>query len=115
MHFRTAGLRVPRWSCRSARVIPTIPRFDAEAFEFYIALHKYPIEIRRLWGSDIASLANADYILMCENDQGYATLFSNENPKLNAFVEEHPEQFQLMERFSLPNSDVIRLYKVQRL
>jgi 4-amino-4-deoxy-L-arabinose transferase-like glycosyltransferase len=96
-------------------LIPSIPRFDAEAFEFYIALHRYPIEVRRLWGTDVATLVNTDYILLCENDQGYATLFSNDNPKLNDFVMGHPDQFQLMERFQLPNADVIRLYKVQRL
>ena len=95
-------------------MIPTIPRFDPEAFEFYITLHQYPIEVRRLWNSDIASLADNDYIVLCENDQGYATLFSNEMPKLNGFVQAHPDRFQLVERFSLPNADVIRLYKVQR-
>ena len=95
-------------------MIPTIPRFDPEAFEFYIAQHKYQIEVRRLWNSDVASLGNNDYILMCENDQGYATLFSNEMPKLNAFVQENPDRFHLVERFTLPNADVIRLYKVRR-
>jgi 4-amino-4-deoxy-L-arabinose transferase-like glycosyltransferase len=94
-------------------MIPTIPRFDPEAFEFYIALHRYAIEVRRLWNSDIASLANNDYIVVCENDQGYATLFSNEMPKLNDFVQAHPDRFQLVDQFSLPNADVIRLYKVQ--
>jgi 4-amino-4-deoxy-L-arabinose transferase-like glycosyltransferase len=96
-------------------MIPTIPRFDAEAFEFYIALHNYPVQVHRLWGAGVNALGTADYILMCENDQGYATLFSNDNPKLNAYVMEHPEQFQLVERLLLPNADVIRLYKVQKL
>src|SRR5262249_22173878 len=96
-------------------MIPSIPRFDGEAFEFYIALHKYPIEVRRLWGAGVNSLGTTDYILMCENDQGYATLFTNDNPKLNAYVMEHPDQFLLLERFLLPNADVIRLYKVQKL
>jgi hypothetical protein len=96
-------------------MIPTIPRFDPEAFEFYIALHKYPVEIRRLWGADVASLANNDYIVLCENDQGYASLFSSEMPKLNAFVLANPDRFQLIQRFTLPNADIIRLYKVQRL
>jgi 4-amino-4-deoxy-L-arabinose transferase-like glycosyltransferase len=96
-------------------MIPTIPRFDPEAFEFYIALHKYQVEIRRLWGADVSALANNDYIVLCENDQGYASLFSNEMPKLNEFVLAHPDRFQLVQRFTLPNADIIRLYKVQRL
>jgi hypothetical protein len=93
-------------------IIPTIPRFDPEAFEFYIALHRYRIEMRRLWNSEVAAVASSDYILLSENDQGYATLFSQEMPKLNAFVLENPDRFELMERFSLPNAAVIRLYKV---
>jgi 4-amino-4-deoxy-L-arabinose transferase-like glycosyltransferase len=96
-------------------MIPTIPRFDPEAFEFYIALRKYPVVVQRLWDSDVASLTNADYVVLSENDQGYATLFSNEMAKLNAFVMENPGRFQLVERFSLPNAAIIRLYKVQRL
>ena len=96
-------------------MIPSIPRFDAEAFEFYIALHKYPIVVQRLWNSDVASLANTDYIVLSENDQGYATLFSNEMSKLNDFVFTNPDRFHLVERFSLPNAGIIRLYKVQRL
>jgi hypothetical protein len=96
-------------------MIPSIPRFDAEAFEFYIALHKYRIVVQRLWNSDVASLTNTDYIVLSENDQGYATLFSNEMSKLNDFVFTNPDRFQLVERFSLPNAGIIRLYKVQRL
>ena len=97
---------------RSARLgmVPDIPRFDTSAFEFYIALSKAPVTITRVGTLDAGAIANNDFILVSEQDRGWA--FARQDPAINAYVFGHPELFRMVESFSLPNGDVIRLYKV---
>ncbi len=96
-------------------IIPSIPRFDPEAFEFYSALRKYPITVKRLWYFDEISIAEQDYILMSEGDQGHAAFFSDDLIRINQYILNHPEEFQLVDRLTLPSSVAIRLYKVMPL
>lgn len=94
-------------------MIPDIPRFDALAFEFYIALRKEPVVIHRLWAFDEPALWNNDYVLMSEKGQGFAEFFSRDLKRINRYILDRPERFEVLEWFPLPNGEVIRLYKVR--
>ncbi len=91
---------------------PDIPRFDALAFDFYITLRKLPVTINRLPAFNEGAITDNDYILVSEKDHGFET-GSDVPPdlgKINQYVFSHPA-FRMIESFSLPNGDVIRLYK----
>ena len=74
-------------------VVPEIPRFDSSAFQFYAALGNFPVSFSRPFNPGDA-VANSDYILV------------------NDYILSRPERFEVLERFPLPNGDIIRLYKV---
>ena len=95
-------------------MVPDIPRFDSLAFEFYISLWKFPVTINRLWTFDVGAIGNNDYILVSENDQGWAPNFSNDLKNINQYILGRSDSFHVVESFPLPNGDVIRLYKVGR-
>jgi 4-amino-4-deoxy-L-arabinose transferase-like glycosyltransferase len=100
-----------------------IPRFDAEAFEFYGALHNYPIEVTRLWDFNEDAIANQSFILLCEGDQGNAAFYSNAEMErqlknlhqISQFILDRPERFQLTDRFVVPSGQSIRLYRPKAL
>jgi 4-amino-4-deoxy-L-arabinose transferase-like glycosyltransferase len=92
-------------------LVPSIPRFDAEAFEFYGALHKYPINVTRLWYYTEDAVTGQDYILLSEGDQGHAAFYSRDLSRINQFIFDRPGQFQLVDRFTLPTGQNIRLYR----
>lgn len=93
-------------------MIPDIPRFDLQAFQFYITLSKLPVTVNRLAIFDRGGIENNDYILLSENDQGWAPNYSHDLNSINQYILGHPESFHIVETFPLPNRDVIRLYKV---
>ena len=95
-------------------MVPDIPRFDTLAFEFYITLRKLPVTITRLGIFSESAIAANDYVLVSEKDDGFETGsdFTQDLGKINQYVFGHPEAFHMMDSFSLPNGDVIRLYKV---
>ena len=93
-------------------MVPDIPRFDSMAFEFYIALWRFPVTINRLWTFDQGAIGNNDYILVSEKDQGWAPNFSRDLDNINQYIYGRSDFFRRIESFSLPNGDVIRLYKV---
>jgi 4-amino-4-deoxy-L-arabinose transferase-like glycosyltransferase len=90
-------------------IIPSIPRFDPDAFEFYIALHKYPVTISRLRQFDERMLVNQDYVLMSESDQGYA--YSSDLGHMNQNILDRPDNFKMIDRFMIPSGQFVRLYK----
>ena len=94
-------------------MIPDIPRFDSAAFEFYILARQDRVVVRRLNDLDTADIQNNDYILLSEGAQGYPGLISSEADRITGYVLDHPEAFEVIEWFPLPNGEIIRLYRVQ--
>jgi len=92
-------------------IVPDIPRFDSIAFSFYVALDKLPVTIHPLWTFDPSRIADNDYILVSEKDQGWAPNFTKDVDQIDQFILTHPESFRLVDRFLLPNGDAIRLYR----
>jgi 4-amino-4-deoxy-L-arabinose transferase-like glycosyltransferase len=97
-------------------LVPDIPRFDAQAFMFYTRLKKVPVAINRLAFFDEPSIVNNDYILASEKDSGFepGSFFTSDLKHINQYLARRSDLFQTLETFSLPNGDVIRLYKVAR-
>ena len=93
-------------------IVPDIPRFDSIAFNFYVALLKLPVTINPVWTFDQGRIAGNDFILVSEKDQGWAPNFTRDVDRIDQFILTHPELFRLVDRFSLPNGDAIRLYRV---
>jgi hypothetical protein len=93
-------------------MIPDIPRFDWGAFQFYIALSKRPVVFNRIVFFDEGVISNNDFILMSENDQGWASNVSADLKKINRYILDRPDHFHIVDAFPLPNGDMIRLYKV---
>ncbi|MBI4475064.1 MAG: glycosyltransferase family 39 protein [Acidobacteria bacterium] len=92
-------------------IIPDIPRFDSHAFEFYINLHRLPVVLNRVWFFYEPGIKGNDYILLSEKDQGWLPHFSRDADRINNYVLNHPELFQVADTFTLPNGARIRLYK----
>ncbi len=95
-------------------MVPDIPRFDSLAFQFYITLQKLPVALNRLAVFNPEAITRNDYILVSEKDRGFepGSAFTSDLSKINAYIFSHPETFQSIDSFTLPNGDVIRLYKV---
>src|SRR5262249_15959148 len=96
-------------------MIPDIPRFDSAAFQFYITLWKLPVTVDRIVTMNPAALGSEDYILVSEKDRGFeaGSFFTDDLKNINPYVLGRPDTFQFVEMFSLPNGDVIRLYKAR--
>ena len=95
-------------------LIPDLPRFDVPAFQFYIDRDRYPVVIRRQYLPEEADVRKNDYLLMSRGEQ---TAFASPAPhayEINAYILAHPELFRLVETFSLPNGEIIRLYRCVR-
>ncbi len=101
---------------RSIRLgmVPDIPRFDTFAFEFYITLKKLPVSVNRLGVFDEQAIRDNDYILISEKDEGFepGSSFTSDLRHINEYVSHRSGEFRIVESFSLPNGDVIHLYKV---
>jgi hypothetical protein len=95
-------------------MVPDIPRFDSLAFQFYVQLRNLPVTINRLGVFDQGAIASNDYILISEKDQGFepGSAYTSDLRNINHYIFSHPETFHMVESFTLPNGDVIRLYKV---
>jgi hypothetical protein len=95
-------------------MVPDIPRFDTLAFEFYITLKKLPVSVNRLAVFDPHAIANNDYILISEKDDGFepGSVFTSDLKQIHHYIEQQTGTFHRLESFSLPNGDVIHLYKV---
>jgi hypothetical protein len=72
---------------------PDIPSFDAQAFEYEIALRKAPVVVSRISASDDTAAENHDYLLVSASDIG------------------HTKGLDLVESFTLPGGAVISLLK----
>lgn len=94
-------------------IIPDIPRFDSQAFEFYTLVRQDPVLVHRLARPDQESLRNNDFILLSEGAAEYPGSFAPEHAEVNRHVLDHPEQFEVVEWFPLPDGEVIRLYRVR--
>ena len=93
-------------------IVPDIPRFDSIAFRFYAALDKLPVTVNQVWAFNQSQIADNDFILVSEKDQGWAPNFTRDVDRIDEFILKHSEAFHLVERFTLPNGDTIRLYRV---
>jgi hypothetical protein len=97
-------------------MVPDIPRFDALAFQFYITLKRMPVVLTRLAHFDEEAIKKNDYLLVSEKDHGFepGSAFTADLGVINRYIAGSPETFQVLDSFSLPNGDMIRLYKVER-
>jgi 4-amino-4-deoxy-L-arabinose transferase-like glycosyltransferase len=95
-------------------IIPDIPRFDSHAFELYINLRHYPVVINKLWVFDESAFYQNSYIIFSEREQGFPGLTPPDGIRISSYVVDHPQQFQILDRFELPGGQFIRLYKVNR-
>jgi 4-amino-4-deoxy-L-arabinose transferase-like glycosyltransferase len=96
-------------------IVPNIARFDPVAFELYIALKDRPVTINRLWHLDEQNLLKNDFVLVSEVSESSSALDEVLNPErgpITEYIFKRPDTFRIVERFSLPNGVVIRLYKV---
>jgi hypothetical protein len=101
---------------RPARVglIPDLPRFDVPAFQFSIDLHQYPVVLDRQFSPEEKELESNDYLLMSLGNQ---TAFGSQAPhadEIHANIVSHPERFQVVDTFTLPSGEAIRLYQCVR-
>jgi 4-amino-4-deoxy-L-arabinose transferase-like glycosyltransferase len=97
-------------------MIPDIPRFDTQAFQFYAALRQLPVTVTRLATLDESALAGSDYILASSKDVGFeaGSAFTEDLKSINHFIAVRPDAFPVKETFRLPNGDTIRLYRVRK-
>ena len=93
-------------------LVPDIPRFDSLAFQFYIELLDYDVRLRRIGIFDEAALLSNAYVLASETQLPHAASFAADS-RINTYIMNHPNRFQVTERFALPNGEIIRLYKFQ--
>jgi 4-amino-4-deoxy-L-arabinose transferase-like glycosyltransferase len=95
-------------------MVPDIPRFDTLAFEYYITLKKFPVSVNRLAVFDPRAITSNDYILVSEKDGGFepGSGFTSDLKQIHHYIEEQTDIFHRLESFSLPNGDLIFLYKV---
>jgi 4-amino-4-deoxy-L-arabinose transferase-like glycosyltransferase len=97
-------------------LVPDIPRFDTLAFRFYITRDRLPVFIDRLVTPTEEAMKSNDYILSVE-DRKVVEPGAHTAPVLNdiaVYLAQHPQTFEPVEKFSLPNGDVIQLYRVAR-
>jgi hypothetical protein len=93
-------------------LVPDIPRFDSQAFQFYIELLDSRVNLRRISVFDEAALLSNAYVLASETQLPHAASFAADS-RINTYIMNHPNRFHVTERFALPNGEVIRLYKFQ--
>jgi len=94
-------------------LVPDIPRFDSQAFEFYIALRNLPVTVNPVRTSDESAILKNDFILVSENDQGFAKVYAPDLERVNEYILSQPRRFHFVEWFPLPGGQVIRLYGVK--
>ena len=94
-------------------IIPDIPRFDFQAFQFYVAARQDPVVVGRLAQFDSAALSGNDYLLVSESPRGAPGAYQPDVARINQHVMDHPEKFEFLELFPLPNEEIIRLYRVR--
>jgi hypothetical protein len=95
-------------------LIPDLPRLDVQAYRFAIDLNGFPVIVDRQLSPDEKPLLENDYLLM---SVGRQTAFGSQAPhanEINAYIEGHPERFRLVDSFSLPSGETVRLYECLR-
>ena len=95
-------------------IVPDIPRFDYSAFEFHILARKAAVVILPPGQFDPEVASNSDFVLAAEGSQGYPGLIPAGADRINQHLREHPDEFEVIERFALPTGNMIRLYRVRR-
>lgn len=95
-------------------LIPDLPRLDVQTYRFAIDLNGYPVTIDRQFEPEEESLLKNDYLLM---SVGRQTSFGSQAPhaeEINAYIESHPERFRLVDSFTIPSGETVRLYECVR-
>ncbi len=93
-------------------LVPDIPRFDSQAFNFYIDLLKAPVQLNQVGVLDEPTILDNDYILISEDRRTYPASFPPDQ-RVNDYILGNAAKFQIAEWFPLPGGEIIRLYKVQ--
>jgi len=108
--------RVSSESSGTVRVglIPDLPRFDQPAFQFAVDLKHYPVVVTRQFATDVSSLLSNDYLLMSLGEQSAFGSPAPHAEEINTFILDHAERFRIADEFSLPNGEMIRLYRCVR-
>jgi 4-amino-4-deoxy-L-arabinose transferase-like glycosyltransferase len=115
-HIERVLQRVSAGATGTVRIglIPDLPRLDVQAYRFAIDLNGYPATIDRQFEPKEQSLLENDYLLI---SLGRQTSFGSQAPhaeEINAYIESHPERFRLVDTFSIPSGETVRLYECLR-
>ena len=71
-----------------------------------------PVQLNRVGVFDEKVIRANDYVLIAEKDREHEASAAPDR-RVNTYIMEHPESFQVAEWFPLPNGEIIRLYRVQ--
>ncbi len=108
LHAREQGVKDP-----SLAVVPDLPRLSAANLLLAARLERLILRVDHLQKEPEGprSFAGFSYAIIVEHDQGMAwtTVHSR---GLSQVVLDHPEIFQLIEMYPLPNGDSARLYHI---
>jgi 4-amino-4-deoxy-L-arabinose transferase-like glycosyltransferase len=92
-------------------LVPDLPWFNEANFTLYARLGKLPVQARHLQSAanGIRSFDGYNYVLMAERDQGmpWTTKLS---AAMNQIIVDNHGVFRLMEVYTLPSGDGVRLY-----
>src|SRR5205085_2344443 len=77
-------------------LVPDIPRFDFDAFLFYCQLRKAPVRLARVGRFDEAAILDNDFIIASDTQPEHVAS-SRPDQRINAYLMDHPEKFQLAE------------------
>jgi 4-amino-4-deoxy-L-arabinose transferase-like glycosyltransferase len=92
-------------------LIPDLPRFDEPAFQFAVAVHRFPVVVSRQFSPEEASLLSNDYLLMSTGTQSVLGSPAPHASEINAYILSHPDHFRVVDTFSLPNGETIQMYR----
>jgi hypothetical protein len=106
--------QVERGGTRRVRLglVPDIPRFDSQAFDFYIHLLRAPVQLNRITIFDESAILNNDYILVSQSHLKHPASYPGD-PRVDAYIKNQAMRFHMEDSFQLPNSEFIGLYRVQ--
>jgi hypothetical protein len=95
-------------------LIPDLPRFNAVNFQLIARLRSLPVRVDHLRNAPggLDSFAGCQYVILTVTDQGmpWSTGFS---AALNRIVFSHPDAFELLQSYDLPDGNQARLYAVR--
>src|SRR5437867_4167319 len=95
-------------------LIPDLPRFNATNFNLFARLRDLPVEAGHPQSAleGLHSFDGFNYVVLIEGDQGWAYT-TTENLKLNSIVLTHPQTFDFLDSYPLPDGGAARVYAIR--